>query len=332
MLILLKSDEMRDLTLKGRNMNENFKQQISCKISELNRSPSEHLALVHEIVRELRAHVEGRCRIEELRIESLVSRLTAYTLGVPVSIPLSSNTLFTRGVKYSENDGDVFYRKTSRLSYIPSKFAHKTRQNRLNKTGESIFYASLDTQNASISTVLAEIEASKDDVINLLYSVTRGNQPGALHVMPIGIMDYFRRGVPVPFNLHPTYKEMYELLRGFTKPIAMEAIHLCDEFMNTMLTAKAGNKSDEGNPGLYDITCALAKDFLAAPLIDGILYQSTKSTSFPNVALRPASVDEKLTYVAAAAYIIVDKLGEAQFTLRCLGNGIIEGDQIVWIT
>jgi hypothetical protein len=312
-------------------MNENFKQQILRKISELNRNPSENLAIVHEIVRELRAHVEGLRKIEELRIESLVSRLTAYTLGIPVSIPLSSNTLFTRGVKYSEDDGGVFYRKTSRLSYIPSEFAHKTRQNRLNKAGESIFYASLDTQNASITTVLAEIEASKGDVINLLYSVTRSDQSGALHVIPIGIMDYFRCGIPVPFNLHPTFKEMYELLRKFTNPIAMEAIHLCDEFMNAMLTAKAGDKRDEEGSGLYDITCALAKDFLAAPQIDGILYQSTKSTSFPNVALRPASVDEKLHYAAAAAYSIVDRLGEAQFTLRCLGNGVVKGDQIVWI-
>ena len=98
------------------------------------------------------------------------------------------------------------------------------------------------------------------------------------------------------------------------------------------MSTKAGDKRDEEGSGLYDITCALAKDFLAAPQIDGILYQSTKSTRFPNVALRPASVDEKLSYAAAAAYSIVDKLGEAQFTLRCLGNGIVEGDQIVWIT
>lgn len=313
-------------------MNENIQQQILAKASELNRNSSEHRAIVQEIVGELRAHVDGIRKLEETRIVSHVARLTAYTLGVPVSIPLSSNTLFTRGVKYSEDDGGVFYRKTSRLSYIPSEIAHKTRQNRLNKAGESIFYASLDTQNASVSTVLAEIDANKDDVINLLYSVTRGDKPGALHIMPIGIMDYFRRGIPVPFNLHPTFKEIYELLRKFANPIAMEAVHLCDEFMNSILTAKVSDKKNEESFGLYDVTCALAKDFLSAPQLDGILYQSTKSSSFPNAALKPASVDEKLRYAGAAAYKIVDKLGEAQFTLRCLGNGIVEDDQIIWIT
>lgn len=312
-------------------MNENFKQSILCKASELNRNPSGHLATAQEIVGELRAHIDGIGKIEEAEIESRISKLTAYTLGIPVSIPLSSSTLFTRGVKYLESDGDAFYKKTSRLSYIPLEDAHKSRQNRLNKAGESIFYASLDTQNDSVATVLAEIDANKGDIVNFLYLATQKDLHGALHVVPIGIMDYFRRGVPLPFNLHPAFKKIYDLLKEFAHPNAIEAIHLCDQFMNSILTSKPGTEVDEENCALYDVTCALAKDFLAAPQLDGILYQSTKFASFPNVALKPTSVDTKLRYAGAAAYRIIDRLGDAQFTLQCLGNGIVEGDRVAWI-
>ena len=303
------------------------KQAILCKAGELNRNPSGHLAIAQEIVGELRAHIDGIGKIEEAGIESRISKLTACTLGIPVSIPLSSSTLFARGVKYLENDGDAFYKKTSRLSYIPSEDAHKVRQGRLNKAGEPIFYACLEARNDSVATVLAEIDANKGDIVNLLYSVTQDNQPGALHIMPVGIMDYFRRGIPLPFNLHPVFKEIYELFRELSHPTAMEAIHLCDEFMNSILTAKANEESC-----LYDLTSVLAKDFLAASQLDGILYQSTKSAKFPNVALRPSAVDKKLRYAGASAYRIIDRLEEAQFTLQCLGNGIIEGDRIVWLT
>lgn len=69
-------------------MNESIKQTILSKASDLNRNPSGHLATAQKIVGELRAHIDGVGKIEEAGIESLVSELTAYTLGIPVSIPV----------------------------------------------------------------------------------------------------------------------------------------------------------------------------------------------------------------------------------------------------
>ncbi|UGQ45443.1 RES domain-containing protein [Massilia endophytica] len=312
-------------------MHGNIKKALLHKAQELNRCASEHLSTVQAIVGELDAHVDGRTKVDESRIADLVSKLTRFTLGVPVSIPLESNTHFTRGVKYSEGDNGRFYRTTSRLSYIPEDLAHRAPQGRLNAAKEPVFYASLDTQSASVSAVLAEINAVTGDVVNFLYSTTRRDHAGALHVIPIGIMAYFKRGVPVPFSLHPSFRAIHQFLCEQTDPVAMSAIHLCDDFMDTLLCAPVIDNDGREKPGLYDVTSALARDFLATPILDGILYQSTKSEQFPNVALKPKAVIEKLTYVAASAYRVVDTSEEFGYSLQCLGNGIVDGENIIWL-
>ncbi|MEC4723318.1 hypothetical protein RY831_29625 [Noviherbaspirillum sp. CPCC 100848] len=312
-------------------MNENLKLQLLARINDLNRTPSVHIAAVQEIVTTLKTHIEGERSLTHADISSRVSELTKYTLGVPVPIPLNSNTAFTRGVKYTEEDGGSLYKSASRLSYIPASLAHRSRQGRLNKAGESMFYASLATSENSVSTVLAEIDATAGDIVNLLYSVTNGEPHEALHVIPIGIMDYFRRGMAEPFSLHPMFRELYQLHRDTLHPSNLEAVHLCDEFLNGVLTARAEDTTNSDGCALYDVTCALASDFLSFPQLDGILYQSTKSHNFPNVALRPASVDEKLRYTATAAYRVVERTGDTQFVLRSLGNGIVDDDQINWV-
>jgi hypothetical protein len=143
-------------------------------------------------------------------------------------------------------------------------------------------------------------------------------------------MAYFKRGIPAPFSLHSSFKEIYQFLCEQTDPTAMNAIHLCDEFMDSLLCAPFIDYDGKEKPGLYDVTSALAKDFLASPILDGVLYQSTKSSQFPNVALKPKAVIEKLTYAAVSAYKVVDISDESGFSLQCLGNGIVDGESIIW--
>jgi hypothetical protein len=296
--------------------------------SGLNKSPFLYLHLFHETIETLTEHIHGKQNLSQDAIEILIDSLTKYSLIVPVPIPLYSGTVLSRAVKYLENDGGCCYDNPSRLSYISENASIVIAKGRLNKQGKSLFYGCLNADSNSIGAILAEIRAKKGDVINILQCRTKlehtsEQNEDPLRVLPIGISDYCRRGVPGPFQLHETFKQIYGLLNANLHPTAMLAIQLRDAFLMQIL------KSNESS-SLYDVTSLIGAEFLKHKEIDGILYPSTKFDGFPSVALKPTSVDKKLRYETVLAVRVDECFGYGMFEATVLKQGIKDSGSIRW--
>jgi hypothetical protein len=308
-------------------MNDLIAQQLINKAKELNESPSEHLAKADQITHRLRDYISGKIGLSMQEIQNDIAELTLYTSLIPVSIPLSSGAILSRAVKYEEEEGDS-YSQVSRLSYISKDSGITPKIGRMNIEGESLFYACLNADANSVGTILSESRAAQGDIFNLLQCRTKLEAPKSqtdvsLHVVPIGISDYFRRGVPTPFNLHDSFREIYELYRNNTHPTAMLAMQLCDAFLTDVL-------SQPESPRLYDVTSEIGRECLKPEELDGILYPSTKFEGFPNLALKPTSVDKKIRPETSFSVSIDRNFGYGMYQTKMLRQGIVDGEVIIW--
>jgi hypothetical protein len=85
------------------------------------------------------------------------------------------------------------------VSYVPQESAYLVKIGRMNGNASPMYYGSLITENTaskSIITVLSEIKAEKNKIYNILFSQVIGE----IVVIPIGVFDYFRRGIDHPFK------------------------------------------------------------------------------------------------------------------------------------
>jgi hypothetical protein len=308
-------------------MNEALAQGIIGKSAELNESPSVHLERAAAITNELTSYLSGDISLTVEEIRKAIVELTLYTYLVPVSIPLASGTVLSRAVKYEEVAGDA-YNKVARLSYIPSGLSVTSKKGRMNQNGESIFYSCLNSDANSIGSILSECRANEGDIFNILQCKTKLEVPKShsdtsLHVVPIGINDHFRRGVPTPFGLHDSFREMYDLLRKNTHPTAMLAMQICDAFLTDVLTRK-------GSKRLYDVTSEIGRECLKPDILDGVLYPSTRFEGFPNLALKPGSVDRKIRFETAISIRVEKCFGYGMYRIKILRQGVISGQDILW--
>ena len=308
-------------------MNEVIAQSLINKAKELNESPSEHLDKVNQIIGSLKNYISGTIELDADEIQKYIIELTLYTSLIPVSIPLSTGAILSRAVKYDEDKGDS-YSEVSRLSYIPLNSGIVPKKGRINIEGESLFYSCLNADSNSIGTILSESRAKKGDIFNLLQCRTKLEDPKkpldmALHVAPIGISDYFRRGVPTPFNLHESFREIYELYKNNTHPTAMLAMQLCDAFLTDVLSRPESSR-------LYDVTSEIGRECLKPAELDGILYPSTKFEGFPNLAIKPSSVDQKIRYETSISLVVNKKFGYGMYETKILRQGIVDSESIIW--
>ncbi|HDY7511981.1 TPA: hypothetical protein RQJ57_004248 [Vibrio vulnificus] len=302
---------------------------IEVFVSERNLEPSKHLGIVSEIVRALTNHIEDIELLTESEISGLVQKLISYTILSPVPIPLSSEMPIIRAVRYDLDQG-IGYTDTSRLSYIPLESDVVPKLGRLNSAGESMFYGSLGVGNNSVGTILSECRAESGDVYNVLYCKTDKNCqlklkqfPPSLYVVPIGVFDHFRRGVPEPFGLNDDFKEMYNFMHNCAEPDLSMALHLCDAFLTDVLSRREFGK-------LYEVTSKIAKECMKAPEIDGVLYPSIQLSGHPNLALKPSSVKQKITYVKATSIAVEESYHYCLHKIKSLGDGDINEAEIVW--
>jgi len=305
-------------------MDENIAIALLGRCNDLNYGTQDHLDIVQRTISHLTEHINGQA-LEPSQLHSLISELLIYTVLIPVPIPGISGTPISRGVKY-EGDDLKNYARTGRLSYISSTSGITPRLNRLNLEGVSMFYGCLGGNSNSIGVVLSECQAQVGDAFYLLYSRTKPTAPDrsdAINVAPVGIFDYQRRGVPLPWGLSTDYLQFYELLRANTHPEGFLAMQLCDAFLTDILRRP-------GSPAVYSITSAVAADCLRAPALDGFLYPSTKLDGHPNLALRPSVVDSKVRYETAMAVRVDRDLGYGIYATKILSQGIVRGDAIYW--
>lgn len=306
-------------------MPEFFEEPVRIFAEILNKDPLESRQKACYIIHTLTSYVEGKAEINNSQISELVDELMCFSIYIPMPIPLVSGAFFTRAVKYNLNDGNKGYGRTSDLSYIPDDKRHLARVNRLSKAGSPTFYASLNDDLNSIGAVLAECNAEKGDVFNILISTTKsGVEKTDIHVMPLGIFDYFRRGVASPFQLDGTYRKVYDLAMSKLHHDAKVATQLCDAFLTDMLKRS-------GSDRLYSVTSEFAKFCFNQEVIDGVIYPSTRLEGHPNLALKPKSVDHKLEYQKALSVRVLEVFGYGMCKLQNLGIGTLQDDVINWV-
>ncbi len=300
---------------------------LDVKCAELNTRSAAHLERVFSVTRRLEEHLRGN-RLSEALAAQLIGELTYYVLLIPVPIPLNQKIKFSRAVRYEEPKG-ITYEAVSRLSYIPIDGPVIPKLGRLNKAGEAMFYACKDDHANSIGAVLSEARAQPGEIFNILISETNPSQNATgpadndLVITPLGIFDYYRRGVPDPFRLHPAHRECYEYLTKRTHPEGMLAMQLVDAFIADIL------KRQETD-ALYTVTSVLAAEINSVPIIDGILYPSTQFDSFPNVALKPSAVDKKLQHKSAIAVRVLERYGYGIFKTEQIAKGTVKNGQLSW--
>lgn len=284
------------------------------KIENLNKKPLEYRNEVMDIIAQLLTYISGTHQIAIDELFKLIQRLTVFTTGI--AIPIDIGVSISRAVKYNEEHGD-YYNDVSRLSYIPQELVHLVSLQRMNEANNPMFYGCLDDHANSIGTALSEIDAQSNDKINMLFSKTTQE----LMVIPIGVLDYFRRGVNHPFPLHDDFEKVYLFYKEHTNPHAMIALHLCDAFLTDVLTR-------EGNERLYTVTSLIAKDFLIEKRLDGLIYPSVKFSGHPNIVIKPSSVDKKLKYINASVLYIKQKYEYGIYETIETHRGVVVDEKI----
>lgn len=308
-------------------MDAKLVEALDGKCAELSTRPEMHLERVFSVIRRLNEHLQGN-RLPEALAAQLIGELTYYVLLIPVPIPLSGKVKFSRAVRYEEPAG-ITYGAVSRLSYIPTDGPITAKLGRLNKAGESMFYACKDAHANSIGAVLSEVRARPGEIFNILVSETIPPQEAKeqadndLVITPLGIFDYYRRGVPDPFGLHIAHRQCYEYMIKHAHPEGMLAMQLVDAFIADVL------KRQE-TEGLYTVTSALATEINTISIVDGILYPSTQFDSFPNVALKPSAVDKKLQHRSAIAVRVLERYGYGIFKTEQIASGAVKDGQLSW--
>lgn len=297
-------------------------------VSDLNSDPKAFLQRIKKLIEELEQYLLGEIEISLPKIRDIADEITGGYAVLPVSIPLSTQQSLCRAVKYEGGDGGHAYRSAARLSYIQSTHI-EPKQNRLNSAGNAMFYCclgQLDNSNCR-GALLAECKAKEGEIFNILHSQTVPADTSVsqtLNLFTVGIIDYCRRGVELPFGLSSQYKEFHDLLRAELNQISMMGIYLRDAFLADLFKRKE-------NIRLFNITSALAAVFMRHDLIDGVIFPSTKFEMYPNVALKPSSVDKKICYKNAVAIQVRESLGYGMYETVCIDAGDVVGGNIQWM-
>jgi hypothetical protein len=313
-----------------------FFEAIAAKGEDLNQDPESHLLIVREIVSKLNACIYEGNELSETEIVNLVDRLTSYTIGVPVPVPLVPGITISRAVKYEEDDGKGLYGDPQRLSYIPRNSGIEPPCGRLNKRGEALFYGCMHNDANALGTILSEVEAEVGEIYNVLLSRTCIKERSivqvlSLNVLPIGVFDYIRREARLPWGLSEDFIGIYEGLQDTLHPSAMLAMQLCDAFLTKVLKQE-NIKEDKSAiyPYLFEVTSCIGAEFLKAEVLDGILYPSTKLEGYPNLVLKIDSVDGKLKYEKAIAIKVEESFGYGIFKYTTVNQGLINKGKINW--
>lgn len=292
-------------------MNEETIKQTKEKIDQINKSnPTKLLAEVVSIVKKLNNHIDEIITLDQIEIETLCKSLTRFTI-LP-AIPLSKGTWVGRARKIK--DGEAYYTNTNKLSYNPDP--SKVSLQRMNKKGQSLFYCSFGgeiTPNKMVSTILSEVNAEAKESFYMLAS----KLTDTIYCAPIGIFDYYRRGVPDPFRLHSSIEELYNFYKKYTEKDGMLAIELCDAFLTNVL-----KKENNRNNRVYQVTSEIANDCFNSGM-DGLLYPSVKFEDYPNLVIKTDVIDNKFVHEWVDEYEVIQKLDYNIYDFKYKGQGSV---------
>ncbi len=304
-----------------KNDEEKLKKKIFTLIDEKKESMmtlDNHLDFVSNIIKDLNSFIDDKKCFTKMEIKNMLSDLVQYR--VVLDIPLPKDTLLLRGVrigdarKYPENA------EVSRISYIPKDKAHKAQLGRCNKVGNPIYYACIANSIKNVNVPFSEINTKEQEHINILISKTFKN----LNLRFIGLYDYYKRGTTPPFKVHDFFEEVHQYYIDTHDETLLSAIELCDSFFCDILRRK-------GHCKLYEVTSILSDLFMDTKEVDGLIYPSVETEGSPNIAIRPSSVDEKISHKEVKIFLIQKVYGYSKYyAIEFNTIGKIQGNDILW--
>lgn len=296
---------------------------IDTKAEEMNSDALYCCNFVSTTIKQLNDYIDGNINLSEKRIEDLLDHLVGY-YTITLDIPLDPGLKILRAVKFDNMKEIPCFSKVSRLSYIPKSSEITPTVGRLNKHGESIFYGCVyfNDNFGGYNIAFSEVNALENEKINILKSETNAE----IKVNYIGIYDYIEREIKPYFLSDETYlyfKEAYEYEKEKFEEHLFIAFKLCDAFFSDILRRQ---KSDR----LYIVTSTLASLFLEGDRIDGLIYTSIKAEGSPVIAIKPTSVDSKVSHKEALSFDIQECYGYAMYRAKPLYLGKINEESINW--
>ncbi|MEA1972400.1 MAG: hypothetical protein U9N34_03775 [Candidatus Cloacimonadota bacterium] len=301
----------------------NVKKLIIDKAKEMNPKALYCCNSVSIITKQLNDYIDGRSNLNEERIACLLDHLVGY-YTVTFDIPLDAGLKILRAVKFDNLDKKPCFSEVSRLSYIPKDSKITSSIGRLNKYGKSIFYGCLyfNDNFGGYNVAFSEVNALKNEKINILKSEATAE----IKVNYVGIYDYIKRESKPYFLSEETYlyfKAVYEYEEKMFDKYVFVAFQLCDAFFSDILRRKESDR-------LYIVTSILASLFLEGDKVDGLIYTSVKAEGSPVIAIKPSSVDSKISHKEAISFEIQENYGYAMYKANPLYQGVVYGKIINW--
>lgn len=296
---------------------------IDKKANEMNSHAVFHCNSVATIINQLNGFIAGEKNLSRSRIHALLDNLVGY-YTITLDIPLDAGNKILRAVKFDELEKKPCFNDVSRLLYIPKNSQIVPQIGRLNKYGESIFYGCIyfNDNFGGINVAFSEVNALKNERINILKSETIDE----IKVNYVGIYDCIKRETKPYFLSEETYsyfKAVYEYEENKFNEYVFIALQLCDAFFADILRR---GESDE----LYVVTSILASLFLDGDRVDGLIYSSVKAEGSPVIAIKPSSVDSKISHKEAISFEIQESYGYAMYKANSLYQGVVNGEKINW--
>lgn len=261
-------------------------------------------------IEELEKHITGDCTLSEQVISNKVDYL-AGCLTITLDVGVTELELLR-----TRCSNDLHFKNVDEVSYIKSPTSTFPPLGRLNKPGQVIYYAAVKVRqdDTALRVVLSESNARTLDTFHVLSSEQQKKTNINLRI--VGIWDLVRRDCKPSYLSEDTflyYKEVYKLMKCKFSPELLMAYELTDRFFNDLYSRKGSNC-------LYQVTSEISTLLLDSEISDGILYSSVQAKDEPLIALKPKTVDQKITHKWVSEVEVKRKLGY-EYYLYNTNNG-----------
>ncbi len=296
---------------------------IDSKASEMNSNALYHCDFVSTTIKQLNDFIDGKVNLSLERIVSLLDHLVGY-YTITLDIPLDTGLKILRAVKFDNLEKKPCFSEVSRLSYIPPNSKIVPSIGRLNKYGESIFYGCVyfNDNFGGYNVAFSEVSALKNERVNILKSETISE----IKVNYVGVYYYIKRESKPYFmsdDVYSYFKAVYEYGETKFNEYVFLGFQLCDAFFADILRRRESGR-------LYIVTSVLASLFLEGNRVDGLIYTSVKAEGTPVIAIKPLSVDSKISHKEAISFEIQESYGYAMYKANSLYRGVVNGEKINW--
>jgi hypothetical protein len=300
-------------------------------INKFNEDSINKLNNIKSTIAKLDSYINNEITLSDAELRDHISILTNNSLQYFIGFPLDNKSYIARAVEYvDEHKQDFNYLK--RHSYISGELIDKVKAGRANMSRESMLYACLATGLECVNATLSEVRAKTGRTYHVLLGeflppeITKEENSdefsNSLVVLAIGFGDYIRKGIHLPWVITEKLNFTY---RNFTERCnehALLALQLCDAFICDLF------KRDQSE-ALYKVTSGYVSALMSYSC-DGVIYPSVQVDGYPNLALKPESVDKKIKFREVIKLEILKEHGYGFYEANALQRGRVHNGSIEW--